>query len=197
LRASVDDFATLFRKTSNTHSQMIDRAEQVSAAQRLEWAWAGNSFGACLPVQALENELVYPAGISKMPAICIKEPKMLFFVRAVVDVVTKANLQRESERRLHFATDRFRENIREIGVALRDVNGPRGGIDKQCKITAKLWRGGSVEIEETRSSFIEAVGRAAKRLRNVLARRIGGKQPNKTLRHIYPHEPYRLPQGFL
>jgi len=122
---------------------------------------------------------------------------MLFFVRAVVDVVTKANLQRESERRLHFATDRFRENIREIGVALRDVNGPRGGIDKQCKITAKLWRGGTVEIEETRSSFIEAVGRAAKRLRNVLTRRIGGKQPNKTLRHICPHEPYRLPQGFL
>jgi putative sigma-54 modulation protein len=111
--------------------------------------------------------------------------------------VTKANLQRESERRLHFATDRFRENIREIGVALRDVNGPRGGIDKQCKITAKLWRGGTVEIEETRSSFIEAVGRAAKCLRNVLARRIGGKQPNKTLRRIYPHEPYRLPQGFL
>src|SRR4029079_5791418 len=105
--------------------------------------------------------------------------------------------QRESERRLHFATDRFRENIREIGVALRDVNGPRGGIDKQCKITAKLCCGGAVEIEETRSSFIEAVGRAAKRLRNVLARRIGGKQPNKTLRHIYPHEPYRLPQGFL
>lgn len=64
---------------------------------------------------------------------------MLFSVRAIVDVVTKAKLQRESERRLHFAIDRFRENIREIGVAPREVNGPRGGIHKQCKITATLW----------------------------------------------------------
>ena len=122
---------------------------------------------------------------------------MLFFMRAVVDVVTKANLQHESERRLHFATDRFRENIREISVALSDVNGPRGGIDKQCKITATFWRGGTVEIEEKRSSFIDAIGRAAKRLRNVLARRIGGKQPNNTRRHTYLHAPYRRPWGFL
>jgi hypothetical protein len=98
---------------------------------------------------------------------------------------------------LHFATDRFRDNIREISVALRDVNGPRGGIDKQCKITATLWRGGTVKIEEKRSSFIGAIGRATKRLRNVLARRIGGKQPNETLRHTYLRAPYRRPWGFL
>jgi putative sigma-54 modulation protein len=121
---------------------------------------------------------------------------MLFFMGSVIDGVTKANLRRESERRLHFATDRFRNDIREIDVALRDVNGPRGGIDKQCKVTAKLCRGGTVEIEETRSSFVEAIGRVAKRLRNALARRVGGKRPNKTLRH-YREEPYRGRWGFL
>jgi putative sigma-54 modulation protein len=121
---------------------------------------------------------------------------MLFFMRAVIDNVAKANLKRESERRLHFATDRFRKDIREIGVALRDVNGPRGGVDKQCKVTAMLRRGGSVEIEETRSSFIEAIGRVSKRLRNALARRIGGKRPKKTLR-VYREQPYRRPWSLL
>ena len=121
---------------------------------------------------------------------------MLFFMGAVIDGVTRANLKRESERRLHFATDRFRDDIREIDVALRDVNGPRGGIDKHCRVIAKLSRGGTVQIEETRSSFVEAIGRVAKRLRNALTRRVGGKRPNKTLRH-YREQPYRRPWGFL
>jgi putative sigma-54 modulation protein len=113
-----------------------------------------------------------------------EERTMIFFVRAVADFVTKAKLKRESERRLQFATDRFQDHIREIGVVFRDVNGPRGGVDKQCRLIAMLRRGGTLEIEETRSDFVDAISRAAKRLRLVLTRRIGGKNARKTLRHV-------------
>lgn len=107
---------------------------------------------------------------------------MLFFVRAVVDFTARGLLKRESERRLHFATDRFQPQIREIGVLLRDVNGPRGGIDKSCKITATLNRGGTLEIEEKRGNFVAAIRAAAKRLRGVLTRRIGGKTIRRPFR---------------
>jgi len=117
---------------------------------------------------------------------------MLSFRGAVIDGVTRADLKRESERRLHFATDRFRDDIREIDVAFRDVNGPRGGIDKQCRVIAKLSRGGTVQIEETRTSFVDAMGRVAKLLRNALTRRVGGKRPSRTLRH-YREQMYRRP----
>ena len=100
---------------------------------------------------------------------------MLFFVRAVVGVTTRGILLKESERRLRFATDRFQTRIREVDVILRDVNGPQGGIDKLCRVTARLHKGGTVQIEETRENFVSAIRAAAKRLRSALSRRLGGK----------------------
>lgn len=100
---------------------------------------------------------------------------MLFFVQTVVGVTARAILKRESERRLQFATDRFQGHIREVDVVLRDVNGPRGGVDKLCRITARFRRGGSVAVEEKSANFIAAIRAATKRLRSLLTRRIGGK----------------------
>src|SRR5437764_12885157 len=98
---------------------------------------------------------------------------MLFFVQTIIGVTSRAILKRESERRLYFATDRFQTHIREIDVVLRDVNGPRGGVDKLCRITARLRHGGSLAIEEKSTSFITAIRAAARRLRCLLTRRIG------------------------
>jgi putative sigma-54 modulation protein len=107
---------------------------------------------------------------------------MFVFVRALVDVVTSAHLRRESERRLKLAAAPFQGQIREIGIVLRDVNGPRGGVDKRCTVIARLRRGGSIEIEETSTTFVESIRGAAKRLRSLLGRRIGGKRARNTLR---------------
>ncbi len=108
---------------------------------------------------------------------------MLFNMRAVTDPLTRDTLQRESERRLLFATDRFEPEIREIDVVLSDLNGPRGGVDKRCTLVARLRRGGTLEIQETRSSFVVAIRLAAKRLRLALTRQIGGKRQRVTARH--------------
>ena len=116
---------------------------------------------------------------------------MLFFVQTVIDATTRAMLKKNTERRLHFATDRFERHIRDMGVVLRDVNGPHGGIDKVCRVTARLRRGGRLEVEKKRASFMAAISAAAKRLQRLLARRIGGKATRYSIRR--DREPYRRP----
>lgn len=118
---------------------------------------------------------------------------MLFLIQAVVNLTARRLLRRESERRLHFAADRFQHHIRDIDVLLRDVNGPRGGVDKRCRIRARLRGGGTLEIAETRSSFGGAIRAAAKRLRRLLARRLGGKLRHEDLRR--DRAPFRRPWG--
>ncbi len=120
---------------------------------------------------------------------------MLFFVQAVIDVTARAILQRESERRLHFATGRFKRHIGGVGVVLQDLNGRHRGRDKVCRVTAKFRRGGSLEIEEKRSSFVAAIAAAAKRLRRSLAPRIGGKVTRSAVRH--DRGSYRRPWSLL
>lgn len=107
---------------------------------------------------------------------------MLFLIQAVVDLTLRGALHRECERRLHFATDRFQRHIREIDVVLRDVNGPRGGIDKRCLVRTRLHRGGSLQVEESHTSFAGAIRAAAKRMRRVLAGRLGGHRQRRNIR---------------
>ncbi len=109
---------------------------------------------------------------------------MLFFVRTADDFSATDALREESERRLQFATDRFKGEIDNIGILLEDVNGPRGGVDKLCRITTKLRRGRSLVIEESRASFETAITAAAKKLQRMLARRIGGKA-GRNVRHYH------------
>ena len=45
-----------------------------------------------------------------------------------------ATLPDHIERRLRFALDRFGDRIARVFVFLHDRNGPRGGIDKICRV---------------------------------------------------------------
>lgn len=42
------------------------------------------------------------------------------------------------ERRIGFALGRFADVVQNVVVSLEDINGPRGGIDKSCRIRVKL-----------------------------------------------------------
>ena len=120
---------------------------------------------------------------------------MLFLIQTVVDLTTRSLLRRETERGLGFASGRFQSRIRDIDLRLRNVNGQGGGIDKQCLVRARLHRGGSLEIEETRSSYVSAIRAAAKRLRILLARRVGGKLRRNYLRRDIAR--FRRPWGLV
>jgi ribosome-associated translation inhibitor RaiA len=74
------------------------------------------------------------------------------------------------ERRLCFALSRFGRRVRAVSVSLVDLNGPRGGIDKQCSMQARLAPRGSVRVEDTDSELAAAVDGAATRLARAVAR---------------------------
>jgi putative sigma-54 modulation protein len=69
------------------------------------------------------------------------------------------------ERRLSFATDRFEDHIERLTVELADANGPRGGADKVCKLTADLRPRGQLEATNLNTDFASATDAAARLLR--------------------------------
>ena len=74
------------------------------------------------------------------------------------------------QRRVSFALDRFR-NPRRIVVSLEDVNGPKGGPDKLCRVIAEFGFG-SVVVEEIQSEWHVAVAGAIHRVAQKLARKL-------------------------
>lgn len=75
-------------------------------------------------------------------------------------------------RRLRFALARAAEQVRRIKVDLSDVNGPRGGIDKRCRIRV-VFRGlEAVLVEDTEADLYLAIDRAADRIGRTVVRRL-------------------------
>jgi len=72
--------------------------------------------------------------------------------------------------RLESALARFRHRIHEVVTSVADLNGPKGGVDKQCRLIVRLRPKGKVTIEETGSSLFAAVTRAADRTRQAVRR---------------------------
>ena len=68
------------------------------------------------------------------------------------------------ERRLSFALGRFGNRIDRVTVWLEDLNGPRGGVDKRCRIEARVLRSGRLQVEVTDAEIEPAVDRAADRI---------------------------------
>ncbi len=77
------------------------------------------------------------------------------------------------ERRLGFALGRFGDRIgRVAAVRLADVNGPRGGVDKRCRVVAELPGHAAVVVEEADADLNALIDRAADRLGEAVRRRL-------------------------
>lgn len=74
------------------------------------------------------------------------------------------------ERRLRFALSRFGQKIRRVAVQLTDLNGPRGGLDKQCRVTVTLSPSGKLMVEAIDADLPTAIDRAADRLERSVTR---------------------------
>jgi ribosome-associated translation inhibitor RaiA len=82
------------------------------------------------------------------------------------------------KRRLDFALSTRREYIERILVRLSDVNGPRGGNDKCCRLQVTLPRLADVVVEDIEANLYVAIDRAADRASRTVARRLT-RQRNK------------------
>ena len=76
------------------------------------------------------------------------------------------------ERRLGFALGRFGDHIRRVDVHLVDVNGPRGGVDKRCRIVVEVPGHGPVVVEEAGGNLVAVIDRAADRVGHAVRRKL-------------------------
>ncbi len=81
-------------------------------------------------------------------------------------------LRRHAERRLRYALSSFDENIQRIVLRLSDINGPRGGLDKRCRLQLALVGLQDLVVVDTQSDLYVAIDRASDRARRTLARRV-------------------------
>ncbi len=63
---------------------------------------------------------------------------------------------------------RFSNRITSVNVTLTDENGPRGGIDKLCRVNVVMPRFGQVSASATHDNPWAAVAQAAARVRRIV-----------------------------
>ena len=93
-------------------------------------------------------------------------------------------LRKHIEQRIYFAFSRFSPRISRVSVMAEDINGPRGGTDKRCRIVVKLKRSGELTVEATDTDMSAAVSTAADRAgraaqRELERRRTLGRKPTQ------------------
>jgi ribosomal subunit interface protein len=105
------------------------------------------------------------------------------------------------ERRLQFALGRHSARILHATMHIVDLNGPRGGEDKSCRIEVRLRPTGNVFVEHTDADLYAAVDRAAERMGRAVSRVVErvrhikretlARQPAP--HHVTPPEPDEQP----
>ena len=88
-------------------------------------------------------------------------------------IAVSESTQNYTQRRLAFALGRFDDVVQGVIVSLQDINGPRGGIDKLCRIRVKLLGQKAPVIAEVLDTDISpAIDMAADRIGRAVARQI-------------------------
>ncbi len=90
--------------------------------------------------------------------------------------VITPELREFAERRLRYALSRFDARIQRVSLTLVDANGPRGGVDKSCRITVKLRRAPEVTVTDLDTEVGTCISRAAERVGRAVARAVDRKQ---------------------
>ncbi len=80
------------------------------------------------------------------------------------------------------AVERFQSRIRKLNVSVRDINGPKGGVDKKCRCVLHLKRMAPIVIEDTADNYLNLVNRVAERVSYTLSQKIDKVRKNSRAR---------------
>jgi len=75
-------------------------------------------------------------------------------------------------RRVTFALARLHPHVARVEVRLTDINGTRGGVDKQCRVLVHMTNGPSAIVEDRDSDLLTLIGRALRRAGRLAAKRV-------------------------
>jgi putative sigma-54 modulation protein len=92
-----------------------------------------------------------------------------------IQIIEKSISLSESQRalvsrRLTAALDRFADKVCGLTVTFSDLNGPRGGDDKLCRVRMLLRENGEIVLSENSDAVESAVTRIADRAANTVQR---------------------------
>lgn len=92
------------------------------------------------------------------------------------EVHVSQRLQEYIKRRMNFASQRFAQRIVTIRVRLRDLNGPRGGVDKSCQLMIGLREARTVVIKGRSESAYALIDSVVEKASNSIVRRLKRKE---------------------
>lgn len=93
------------------------------------------------------------------------------YIRSVdvpLDEADRAYIRRKLGRKL----GKFADAVERMSVRIEDVNGPRGGHDKRCRIKITLRGMASVVVEEQHSALQAAIDGALRRAGSTVTRQL-------------------------
>ena len=90
-----------------------------------------------------------------------------------------AALRAYIDRRLRFSISRYGQ-LGRVTVRVSDLNGPRGGPDKCCRIVAELMPSGMVVLQVIDADLFGAIDRAVDRVGRALARQLARARELRT-----------------
>lgn len=78
-----------------------------------------------------------------------------------------------AEKKVLTAFSKFGINVKELELTVQDINGPKGGIDKKCRIHVKLRKANDILVNVMDVSLSRAISGAIVRSARSVARHIG------------------------
>lgn len=89
-------------------------------------------------------------------------------------------LREHLERRLTFALGRFGDEVRHVIARVADLNGPRGGVDKQVSLQVEGRRLRTLLVRDADANLFTAIDRAADRIGRALGRALERKNHRRS-----------------
>ena len=88
-------------------------------------------------------------------------------------------LREHTEKRIKFALSWAQQHLRKVSVRLSDINGPRGGADKSCRIQIPLTGNKDIVVEDVEADLYVAIDRAIERAARVVGRKLNRQREHK------------------
>ena len=83
-----------------------------------------------------------------------------------------ANAVDRTNSKVNSAFAKFGYKVQRVDLYVDDVNGPKGGIDKECRVVVKLKKMEDVFVTAKDESLSKAISQAIKRAARTVARQI-------------------------
>jgi len=94
-----------------------------------------------------------------------------------------------TERRIAFALGQFGDKLRNVNVVLSDLNGPKGGLDQRCLLTADIVGATkTLTAEVCDTDPYAAVSRAADRMGRRIRDQLDRSRSNRRSTSIRPNK---------